>query len=86
METTIQLDDRLLAEAKSDAVRSKRSLSQVVEEALCEKLRLTLVAREKSMAVSFENIHPDIQRISGLAAADVDAKAIYLDHLAERHQ
>ena len=38
METTIQLDDYLLAQAKQYAEQGRRSLSQVIAEALREKL------------------------------------------------
>jgi hypothetical protein len=30
-------------------------------------------------------LHPDIRRLTGLAPADWDAKAIYHEHLAARH-
>jgi Arc/MetJ family transcription regulator len=38
MRTTIKIDDRLLAEAKTQAVRSGRTLNEVVEDALREVL------------------------------------------------
>jgi hypothetical protein len=31
-------------------------------------------------------IHPEVERISGLVPPDVDAKELYLDHLARKHR
>jgi len=39
MRTTIKIDDGLLSDAKVEAVRSGRTLNQVVEDALRESLR-----------------------------------------------
>jgi len=36
MRTTINIDDRILAEARAQAARSSRTLSQVIEDALRE--------------------------------------------------
>lgn len=41
MRTTLSIDDQLLAQAKADALRSGRTLGQVVEDAL----RLALASR-----------------------------------------
>jgi Family of unknown function (DUF6364) len=30
-------------------------------------------------------IHPDVEKISGLVPADVDAEALYRQHLLEKH-
>ena len=30
-------------------------------------------------------IHPEVERISGIVPADVDAKAVYYQHLIEKH-
>lgn len=30
-------------------------------------------------------IHPDVEKISGLVPADVDARALYHQHLMEKH-
>jgi hypothetical protein len=30
-------------------------------------------------------IHPDVEKISGLVPADVDAEALYRQHLMEKH-
>jgi Arc/MetJ family transcription regulator len=38
MRTTIKIDDRLLAEVKAQAARSRRTLNEVVEDALRESL------------------------------------------------
>ncbi|HMJ90149.1 MAG TPA: DUF6364 family protein, partial [Candidatus Acidoferrum sp.] len=81
METTIDLDDRLFAEAKSYAEQSARSLSQVVEEALREKLKNTSASAPKPKPSVSAAIHPDVQRITGLASTEENAKATYLSHL-----
>ncbi|MEI6193479.1 MAG: DUF6364 family protein [Verrucomicrobiota bacterium] len=88
METTVQLDDELLAEVKYFAKQSHRSLSEVVAEALHEKLSKSNGNASSKPNVSdlIPGLHPDIQRLTGLAPAEFDAAAVYHEHLARRHQ
>jgi len=88
METTVKLDDELLAEAKHFARRSHRSLSEVVAEALHEKLsKANGKTSPKQNVSSFTpELHPDIRRLTGLASADLDAEVVYHEHLARRHK
>jgi hypothetical protein len=84
----IKLGDELLAEAKHFAKRSHRSLSEVVAEALHEKLSKSngeTPATQKSSS-SISGLHPDIRRMTGLAPADLDAKTVYHENLARRHK
>lgn len=47
MKTTLDLDDRLLAEAKARAAREKKSLTKLIEEGLALRLRSQATARRK---------------------------------------
>jgi metal-responsive CopG/Arc/MetJ family transcriptional regulator len=88
METTVKLDDALLAEAKHFAKRSHRSLSEVVAEALREKLSKSNGRTSPKQNVSdlIPKLHPDIRRLTGVAPADLDAEMVYHEHLARRHK
>ena len=88
METTIHLEDELLAEAEHFAKRSRRSLSEVVAEALHEKLSKSGGQTPAKPKVSdlVPGLHPDILHLTGLAPADLNAKIIYHEHLARRHK
>ncbi|HEV2695772.1 MAG TPA: DUF6364 family protein [Verrucomicrobiae bacterium] len=88
METTIHLEDKLLAEAEHFAQRSRQSLSQVVAEALHEKFSKSNDEAPSRPDVSslIPGLHPDIQNLTGLAPAGLDAKIIYQEHLARRHK
>jgi metal-responsive CopG/Arc/MetJ family transcriptional regulator len=88
METIVQLDDQLLAEVKNFAQRSHRSFSEVVAEALHEKLSKAngKASPEPTVSDLLPGLHPDIQRLTGLASADLDATMVYQEHLARRHQ
>jgi metal-responsive CopG/Arc/MetJ family transcriptional regulator len=88
METTVKLDNELLAEAKHFAKRSHRSLSEVVAEALHEKFSKSNGKTSPKQNVSnlIPGLHPDIRRLTGLAPADLDAKTVYHEHLARRHK
>jgi hypothetical protein len=88
METMIKLEDELLAEAKHFAKRSHRSLSEVVAEALHEKLSKSNGRAPSKQNVSnlIPGLHPDIHRLTGLASAALDAKRVYHEHLARRHK
>lgn len=88
VETTVKLDDELLAEAKHFAKRSHRSLSEVVAEALHEKLSKSNGKTPPKQNVSnfISELHPDIRRLTGLAPADLDAGTVYHEHLARRHK
>jgi metal-responsive CopG/Arc/MetJ family transcriptional regulator len=87
METTVKLDDELLAEAKHFAKRSHRSLSEVVAEALREKFSKPngKISPKQNVSSAALELHPDIRRLTGLAPADLDAETVYHDHLARRH-
>ena len=87
METTLKLDDKLLAEATNYARQAHRSLSEIVAEALQEKLskRTPKVSTGVEAVPFLPELHPDIRRVAGLASADWDATAIYHEHLAGRH-
>ena len=88
METTVQLDEQLLAEAKQCAEQAHRSLSEVVAEALQEKLAKS-AAPSPNGATSPKTklpIHPEIQRITGLAPTELDAETVYREHLFKRHR
>ena len=88
METAVNLDDELLAEAKHFAKRSHRSLSEVVAEALHEKLSKANGKTSTRQSVSSFNLelHPDIRRLTGLVPAHLDAETVYHEHLARRHK
>jgi metal-responsive CopG/Arc/MetJ family transcriptional regulator len=88
METMIKLEDELLAEAKHFAKQSHRSLSEVVAEALHEKLSRSngKVASEQNSLGLIPGLHPDIRRLTGLAPAELDAKTVYHEQLARRHK
>ena len=88
METMIKLEDELLAEAKHFAKRSHRSLSEVVAEALHEKLSKSngKTSPEQNVSNLIPGIHPDIRRLTGLAPADLDAEMVHHEHLARRHK
>ena len=78
MRTTIRLDDGLLAEVKLLAVRSGRSMTAVIEDALRETLarRRTLEKREpvRLTTVSGHGLQPGI---------DLDDSAALLSIMAE---
>ena len=86
METTINLEDELLAEAKHFAKRSHRSLSEVVAEALHEKLSKSngKASSKQNASDIIRGLHPDIRRLTGLAPADLDAETVCHDHRARR--
>jgi metal-responsive CopG/Arc/MetJ family transcriptional regulator len=88
VETTVKLDDELLAEAKHFAKRSHRSLSEVVAEALHEKLSKSngKTPPKQNVPNFISELHPDIRRLTGLAPADLDAETVYHEHLARRHK
>jgi metal-responsive CopG/Arc/MetJ family transcriptional regulator len=88
METMIKLEDELLAEAKHFAKRSHRSLSEVVAEALQEKLSKSNGETSAKQKVSnlIPGLHPDIHRLTGLAPTDLNAETVYHEHLARRHK
>jgi metal-responsive CopG/Arc/MetJ family transcriptional regulator len=88
METAVNLDDELLAEAKIFAKRSHRSLSEVVAEALHEKLSKSNGKTSTRQSVSSFNLelHPDIRRLTGLVPAHLDAETVYHEHLTRRHK
>ena len=87
VETTVQLDDKLLAEAKHYARQVQRSFSEVVAEALQEKMSRPVagVSTRSAVPSNMTELHPDIRRVTGLASADLDAAAVYQKHLAGRH-
>ncbi len=87
METTLQLDDKLLAEANHFAKQSHQSLSEVVAEALYEKISKFSGKTSPRQNVSglIPGLHPDIRRLTGLAPDDWDAKAIYHKQISTRH-
>ncbi len=84
----IKLEDELLAEAKHFAKQSHRSLSEVVAEALHEKLSRSngKVASKQNSLGLIPGLHPDIRRLTGLAPADLGAETIYHEHLVRRHK
>lgn len=88
VETTIKLEDELLAEAKRFASRSHRSLSEVVAGMLREKLSQSKGKTSSKQNVSnlIPGLHPDVRRLTGLAPAVLDAKAVYHEHLTRRHK
>ncbi|HEX7578067.1 MAG TPA: DUF6364 family protein [Verrucomicrobiae bacterium] len=88
METAVNLDDELLAEAKNFAKRSHRSLSEVVAEALHEKLSKSNGKTSPRQNVPSFNLelHPDIRRLTGLAPVYLDAETVYQEHLTRRHK
>jgi len=88
METTVKLNDELLAEAKHFAKRSHRSLSEVVAEALHEKFSKSngKISPKQNVSSAALELHPDIRRLTGLAPANLDAEMVYHEHLARRHK
>lgn len=48
MKTTLDIDDRLLAEAKAQAAREQKSLTRLIEEGLSLRLRPKLSAPRKA--------------------------------------
>ncbi len=74
MRTTIRLDDQLLTEVKQLAVRSGRSLTSIIEDALRE-----LLARQKNLA---ERSPVRLTTVSGnglVPGVDLDDSAALLD-------
>lgn len=64
MRTTVKIDDHLLAEAKSQAARSGRTLNEVVEDALRESFgRRDRAVRERAV---------DLPTFSGRIQSGVD--------------
>lgn len=89
METTIQLDEQLLAQAKQYAEEVQRPLSQVIADALREKLAASVPSVPKvprGPNVESLSLHSDIKRITGLVPADIDPEAAYYEHVLTRHQ
>lgn len=37
-------------------------------------------------ALQESSIHPEVEKISGLIPADIDAKALYHEHVASKHR
>jgi len=74
MRTTIRIDDRLLAEAKSRAARSGRTLTAVVEDAL-----RTAFARRDSDSAGQVPVLPTLSGGRLLPGADLDDGAALLD-------
>jgi hypothetical protein len=74
MRTTIKLDDRLLADAKVEAVRSGRTLNEVVEDALRESLsRRDRSVREQGIALPTSNgrLRPGVDLDDSAALIDL---------------
>jgi hypothetical protein len=89
METTVHLDEKLLAAAKQYAGQVRRSLSQVIAEALQEKLftgNSPAPSGTPSPVATDVAIHGDVQRITGLAPENLDARSVYREHVLKRHQ
>jgi hypothetical protein len=87
METTLQIDDRVLAQAQEYAAAVDRSLSEVVADALKEKLaRWGRPPQPGVRPPANPSLHPDIQRISGLVRKDIDVKSLYREHILTRQQ
>jgi hypothetical protein len=105
METSIELGEKLLGQALEHARQTKSSLSQVISEALQEKLGYqnlrpakngmpdSLASSNRTAGHSDDKlslkvnpqIHPDVYSITGLAPSDLNEKAVYLEHLLNRH-
>ena len=80
MRTTVRLDDALLAEAKTAAAKSGRTLTQVIEDALREAL-----ARRKSSGVSGAAVALPTFAGRGLQpGVDLDNTASLLELMDER--
>ena len=80
MRTTIKLDDALLAEAKSIAVETNRTLGEVIEEALRERL-----ARRRAVSRGQDTPLPTSGGGGLMPGVDLDSSSSLLDHL-ERDQ
>ena len=79
MRTTIRIDDRLLAEAKSRAARSGRTLTAVVEDAL----RASFARGERAEPTDVP-VLPTLRGGRVLPGVDLDDSAALLD-LMEGH-
>jgi hypothetical protein len=80
MRTTVRLDDALLADAKTAAARSGRTLTQVIEDALREAL-----ARGMSSAPSQTSVALPTFAGRGLQpGVDLDSSASLLELMDER--
>lgn len=87
METTIQIDDRVFAEAQEYAAALDRSLSEVVVDALKEKLaRSGRPSHPGLRPKGVPSVHPDVERISGIVPADIDVMSLYREHILGRQQ
>ena len=73
---TVRLPDESLKFLKRYAAEHGLTVTEVLSRFLT---RLQEDASE-------ENIHPKVARVSGILPTEVDAKALYLDHLLEKHQ
>lgn len=82
----IEIDAQLFARAKESARRSRQSVSQLIAEALDEKLAATLACplAESDPAEAAFPIHPEVRTITGLVPGELDAKAVYAEHLVRR--
>jgi Arc/MetJ family transcription regulator len=75
MRTTVRMDDALLAQAKEEAARSGRTLTQVIEDALREAL-----GRPMSREPSKERVRLRTFAGQGLrSGVDLDSAASLLD-------
>jgi hypothetical protein len=75
MRTTVRIDDSLLAEAKAQAVRSGRTLNEVVEDALRESLaRRDRTVRDRAIDLpvfSGGRLQPGVDLDDNSALADL---------------
>jgi hypothetical protein len=88
VETRIQIDDELLADAQRYAQRTQQSISQVISEALRAKLT---DGRPPSSPAPHElkdtpALHPDVMKITGLVPADFPVEERVFKRRLERHR
>ena len=73
---TVRLPDESLEFVKRYAAQHGLTVTEVLS-------RFLTRSRESTLGGA---VHPKVARVSGLVPADVDAEALYHDHLVEKHR
>lgn len=72
---TVRLPERDLEFAKRYAQEHRITVTELIDRYF-RQLR----------ALQESSIHPEVEKISGLIPADIDAKALYHEHVARKHR
>ena len=76
-ELTVQLPKDDIEFAERYAEEHRMTVAELIDRYL---RRLRAGGSDKT------SIHPDVERISGLVPSDIDAEALYREHLLEKHK